>query len=142
MTASDSKPLNWQPTPGIGYTVTRRPDGGMSFVFTDVSPATLKHWHEFALEHLMDSDRLTRNLYDLRRVEELSHDAINYAAELNNDPSVRNIRLAVVVSSEKVRKAVQEIAALPAAPGGVEMEIFVDLAEADAWLARPLTQIV
>lgn len=62
------KPLNWKPEPGIGYRVVRRPDGDMTLTFTDLSDATLMHWHDFALEHLLGSDRLTRNLYDLRQV--------------------------------------------------------------------------
>lgn len=142
MTGTQEKPLKWSPTPDVGYTVTRRSDGGMKVVFTKISKATMDHWREFALEHLLDSDRLTRNLYDLRRVVELPEAAIRYAVEVNTDPSVRNIRLAVVVSSEQVRNAIQEIAAMSAAPGGVEMAIFTDLDEAETWLARPLTQIL
>jgi len=141
MHPAEIKPLKWSPKPGIGYTVSRRPDGGMNITFTDVTRATLEHWREFALEHLLDSDRLTRNLYDLRRIQELPQEAIQYAVEVNNDPSVRNIRLAVVVASEQVRLMVEEIAALTT-PGGVEMSIFSDLAEAEAWLARPLTQVL
>lgn len=142
MTGMQEKPLKWNPAPDVGYTVSRRADGGMNVVFTKISKATMDHWREFALEHLLDSDRLTRNLYDLRRVVELPEAAIRYAVEVNTDPAVRNIRLAVLVSSEQVRNAIQEIAAMSAAPGGVEMAIFTDLDEAEAWLARPLTQIV
>jgi hypothetical protein len=61
--------------------------------------------------------------------------------EVNNDPSVRNIRLAVVVSNDQVYQSVEEIEAL-STPGGVEMGIFMDLDEAEAWLARPLTFVV
>jgi hypothetical protein len=135
------KPLNWSPTPGIGYQVSRRPDGGMNIQFSDVKPATLAHWREFALEHLLDSDRLTRNLYDLRQVENLPEEAIQYAIEVNNDPAVRNIRLAVVVADERVRQLVHQIAVL-STPGGVEMAIFTDLQEAETWLSRPLTLVV
>lgn len=56
---TDIKPLNWTPKPGIGMTVARRVDGGMSLTFTDTSEATLRAWHDFALEHLLGSDRLT-----------------------------------------------------------------------------------
>ena len=66
---ADIKPLNWTPKPGVGMTVARRPDGGMTLTFTDMSEATLKEWHDFALEHLLGVDRLTRNLYDLRAVQ-------------------------------------------------------------------------
>jgi hypothetical protein len=138
MSQSDPKPLNWTPDPDIGYTVVRRSDGGMHYTFTDLTPATLVHWRKFALEHLLDSDRLTRNLYDLRQVEEVSEEAINYALEVSQDPSTRNIRLAVVVANEKVRQAVEEIAALTN-PGGIEMAIFTDINAAEAWLSRPLT---
>lgn len=134
------KPLNWEPAPGVGYTVTRRPDGGMHYVFTDTSETTIKHWRRFGLDHLLDSDRLTTNLYDLRQIEQLSEDAIKVALELNSDPSVRNIRLAVVVSSEGVRRGLQQIDALSAGVG-VEMEVFTDIDEAEEWLARPLTII-
>lgn len=141
MSEEELKPLNWNPVPGIGYTVTRRPDGGMHFVFTDASPKTLEHWREFSLEHLYDSDRLTRNLYDLRQLDELPEQAIQYAVEVNNDPASRNIRLAVVATSEKVANALRQIAALTT-PGGVEMALFKDMDEAEAWLNRPLTLVV
>ena len=57
------------------------------------------------MEHLINSDRLTRNLYDLRLVPDISEEAIQYAIEVNSDPSTRNIRLAVVVATEAVRKS-------------------------------------
>lgn len=141
MAQAEIKPLNWKPDPNIGYTVIRRPDGGMHFTFTDASHATLEHWRAFSLEHLLDSDRLTRNLYDLRQLDDLPEEAIQYALELANDPSVRNIRLAVVATSEKVRAAIQKIAPL-ITPGGVEVGLFRDIEEAEAWLNRPLTQLV
>ena len=137
----DLKPLNWSPAPGIGYTVVRRPDGGMQFTFTDVSPATVKHWRNFSIQHLYDSDRLTRNLYDLRQLAEISEEAIRVALEVNSDPSARNIRLAVVVANEKVRQAILEIADLTPA-GGVETHIFTDMGEAEAWLSASLEKLV
>lgn len=138
MSEIGAKPLNWTPEPGIGYHVDRRPDGGLSIVLTDVSEATLENWRKFASSHLFDSDRLTRNLYDLRSIDKLTDQAIEYAVEMNNDPSVRNIRLAVVVSNEMVHEGVQQIAALTT-PGGVEMAIFYEIEEAEEWLSKPLT---
>jgi hypothetical protein len=140
MAQNEVKPLNWSPKPGVGYVVTRRQDGGMQVTFIDVSDVTLKHWREFALQHLFESDRLTRNLYDLRAISDLPKEAINYALEVNSDPSVRNLHVAVVVSNERVRQAVEEIAALT--PGGVEMAVFTDMQEAEAWLSRPLTLVL
>jgi hypothetical protein len=137
----EQKPLNWSPAPGVGYQVVRRPDGGMQFTFRDVSPATVKHWRDFSIQHLYDSDRLTRNLYDLRQLAELPEEAIRVALEVNSDPSARNIRLAVVVANENVRQAILKIADLTPA-GGVETHIFTDLGEAEAWLSRPLEKLV
>ena len=108
------KPLNWTQKPGIGYTVARRADGGMNLTFTDFSEGTLADWREFALEHLMDSDRLTRNLYDLREVREIPEKAIKMAVEVNSDPSTRNLRVAVLVASEGARQAIMDVAADPA----------------------------
>jgi hypothetical protein len=141
MSEGDLKPLNWHPDPKVGYTVIRRPDGGMHFTFSDASPVTLMHWREFALEHLLDSDRLTRNLYDLRLIEDLPDQAIQVAVEVNNDPSVRNIRLAVVATHPAVVSKLRQIAALTT-PGGVEMGLFSTIEEAEAWLNRPLTLLV
>lgn len=141
MSENQVKPLNWKPDPNIGYTVERRPDGGMNIRFSDVSEATLKHWRDFSMDHLLDSDRLTRNLYDLRAIKDIPQAAIDYAVEVNTDPSVRNIRLAVLVTSEQVSHEVSQIAALTT-PGGVEMAIFHDLEAAEAWLARPLTLVI
>ncbi len=137
----ENKPLKWNPDPNIGYTVHRREDGGMHFTFTDLSLKTLKHWHEFALEHLYDSDRLTRNLYDLRQVEDVTEEAARFAIEANSDPAARNIRLAVLVANEKVRQAILDISAMTA-PGGVEMGVFTDMEVAEAWLNRPLTTFI
>lgn len=137
----DIKPLKWTPPPEAGFQVTRRSDGGMNVVFTAISAAGLKEWRRFALAHLEESDRLTRNLYDLRQLRELPEAAVRVAVEVNNDPSSRHIRLAVLVANEQVRRAVQEIALLTR-PGGVEMAIFEDPAEAEAWLTRPLTLLV
>lgn len=143
MSQTELKPLNWKPAPGIGYTVERRADGGMNLTFTDLNRETLIHWREFALEHLIDSDRQTRNLYDLRQVAEIPAEAVNLAVEANSDPSARNIRLAVVVANEDVRQAVIAIAALSTAPGGgTNLKLFTDIDTAEAWLNQPLETLV
>jgi hypothetical protein len=138
MSEQEVKPLKWKPDPMVGYSVIRRKDGGMQFTFTDVKTSTLEHWRDFALLHLYDSDRLTRNLYDLRQIDTVTEEAVKFAVEANSDPSARNIRLAVVVANEGVRKSIIEIAALTTIPGGVEMRIFTDIDDAEEWLSRPL----
>lgn len=138
---TELKPLNWTPKPGVGYTVARRADGGMTLTFTDLSDATLADWREFAFEHLFDSDRLTRNLYDLRQVAEIPEKAIKAAVEVNNDPSTRNLRVAVVVANEKTREAIMKIA-FGATGAGAAIRVFADLNEAEAWVSKSLDQIV
>ncbi len=83
---------------------------------------------------------MTRNLYDLRQIERIPKEAIEYALEVSSDPSTRNIRLAVVVASQQVQQAIEEIAALTN-PGGLEIGIFTEMKAAEAWLNRPLTLI-
>ena len=78
MSETDQKPLFLAPEGDVGYSVKRRDDGGMELVFTNVSEETLEHWRKFALAHLIDSDRLTRNLYDLRQIDSLPEKAIQY----------------------------------------------------------------
>jgi hypothetical protein len=138
---SELKPLNWKPTPGIGYTVVRRPDGGMNLTFTDLSDATIQHWHDFALEHLLGSDRLTRNLYDLRQVKDIPEKAIRVAMDANSDPAARNIRLAVVVANQSVADAIRKIYYSVTPETSAAIKIFTDMDEAEAWLVRPLDQI-
>ncbi len=138
---TDQKPLHWTPAPGIGYTVVRRPDGGMTVTFTEITDATIQHWHEFALEHLLGSDRLTRNLYDLRQVKEIPEKAIHTAMEVNSDPAARYIRLAVVVANQKVADAIREIYYSVTPETSAAIKIFTDIDEAEAWLSRPLDQI-
>jgi len=139
---TESKPLNWMDTPGVGYSVIRRGDGGMTLTFTDLSDATMNHWHEFALNHLMDADRRrTRNLYDLRAVKQIPEKAVRMAVDANSDPSARNIRVAVVVADKSVADAIRNVAALADAELASAMKIFTDINEAEAWLARPLDQI-
>lgn len=135
------KPLNWTQKPGIGYTVARRADGGMNLTFTDLSETTLADWREFAFEHLMDSDRLTRNLYDLRDVAHIPEKAIKMAVEVNSDPSTRNLRVAVLVASEIARKAIMDVAA-GAVGSGAAIRIFTSMAEAESWLMKSMEQIV
>jgi hypothetical protein len=134
---TELKPLNWQPKPGVGMSVVRRGDGGLTLTFTDLSDSTLADWYAFASEHLLGSDQRVRNLYDLRQVQDIPEKAVRMAVELNMDPGTRNIRLAVVVSSEKVKAAVQEIAALSGGDSAY-MRLFTDINEAEAWLGRPL----
>jgi hypothetical protein len=141
MTEMDLKPLNWAPEQGVGYTVIRRPDGGMHFIFKDTSHDTLQHWRAFSEKHLLDSDRLTRNLYDLRQLTELPDEAIQVAIQVNSDPSTRNIRLAVVVGNQSIRQSVEKIEDLTI-PAGLELSIFNSIEEAEIWLDRPLTLLV
>ncbi len=138
---TETKPLNWSPAPGIGYRVVRRPDGGMSLTFTDLSDATLRHWYEFSSEHLLGSDRLTRNLYDVRQVAEIPEKAVRTAIELNSDPAARNIRLAVLVASQAAADAIRRIAAGALPETAAAMKVFTDPDEAEAWLSRPLDQM-
>ena len=139
---TELKPLYWKPEPGIGYTVIRRPDGGMALTFTDLSEATIKHWHDFALEHLMGVDRLTRNMYDLRQIKDIPEAAIRTAIEVNSDPAARNIRLAVVVNNQVLANAVREIYYAASPETSAAIKIFADMDAAEAWLSRPLDQIV
>jgi hypothetical protein len=113
----------------------------MNLIFKNASPQTLEHWYNFATEHLLGSDRLTRNMYDLRQVEDVPEEAVQIAVELNNDPSARNIRLAAVVDNDNVREAMQRIADLTPV-GGVRMAIFDNVDEAEAWLSRPIESMV
>jgi hypothetical protein len=122
-------------------TVERRPDGGMTLTFTDMSEATLKDWHDFALEHLLGVERRTRNLYDLRRVKQIDEKAVRTAVEVNSDPSARNVRLAVLVASSEAAEAIRKIAALALPETAAAMKIFTDPDQAEVWLARPLDQI-
>jgi hypothetical protein len=138
---TESKPLNWTPTADVGYSVIRRGDGGMTLTFTNLSEATLKHWYEFALEHLLGADRRTRNLYDLRAVKDIPEKAIRMAVDANSDPSARNIRVAVVVADEKVADGIRNVAALAETGLASALKIFTDINEAETWLARPLDQI-
>ena len=138
---TEPKPLNWTPTPGIGYTVVRRGDGGMTLTFTDLNEATLKHWREFTLEHLFGSDRRTRNLYDLRAVKDIPETAIRMAVEANSDPSARNIRVAVVVADEKVAAAIRAVASSSLPETASALRLFSDINEAEAWLGRPLDRM-
>lgn len=138
---TESKPLNWTAAPGVGLSVVRRGDGGMTLTFTDLSDATIKAWHDFALEHLLGSDRRTRNLYDLRAVQEIPEKAVRAAVDANSDPSARNIRLAVVVADANIANSIRTIAALALPEAAAAMKIFSDINEAEAWLGRPLDQI-
>jgi hypothetical protein len=113
----------------------------MTLAFTDLSDATINDWRAFAMEHLLGASGRTRNLYDLRAVQDIPEKAIRMAVEANSDPSARNIRVAVVVADEKVATAIREVAALALPETAAAMKLFTDITEAEAWLARPLDQI-
>lgn len=138
---TEIKPLNWKPKPGVGMSVVRRGDGGMTLTFTDLSDATINEWREFALEHLLGLSGRTRNLYDLRAVKDIPEKAIRMAVEANSDPAARNIRVAVVVADEAAAEAIRKVAALALPETAAALKLFTDINEAEAWLARPLDQI-
>ncbi len=137
----DLKPFVVPPPdhPRIGYTVTRRPDGGMHYVFTKTDRPTLEHWREFALRHLQTADHNTRNLYDLRQLAEISEEALRLAREVADDPAARNVRTAVVVASPQVRAVVEEIITLSER---VNLRLFTGLDQAEAWLAQPFSRLL
>ncbi len=137
---SEVKPLNFKSEPGIGYTVERRKDGGMTYVFTDLSEKTVNHWKKFAEEHLLDADRRTRNLYDLRQVTEMTDESIRSAIRLNSDPSARKIRLAVVVANDAVADAIRKVGALADTNFAAVIQIFTDIEKAEEWLAKSFEQ--
>ncbi len=139
---SQVKPLYWEAVPDVGYHVERRADGGMNIKVWRVDEQTLEHWRRFAETHELYSDRLTRNLYDLRELDDLPEEAIQYAVEVNSDPAARRLRVAVLVSNDRVRQAVERIVALTAPEGGAEIRVFTDEDEAEAWLARPLEEML
>jgi hypothetical protein len=137
----DLKPFVVPPPddPRIGYTVTRRPGGGMHYVFTQTDRATVEHWREFALRHLQTADHNTRNLYDLRQLAELSEEALRLAREVADDPAARNVRTAVVVASPQVQAVVEEIITLSER---VNLRLFTDPDQAEAWLAQPFSRLL
>jgi hypothetical protein len=138
---TEPKPLYWKPDPGIGFNVVRRPDGGMTVTVTDLSDATIQNWRTFALEHLLGSDRLTRNLYDLRQVKEIPEMAVRAAIEVNSDPAARNIRVAVVVNDDNVASAVRDLYYQSLPETSAAIKIFSDIQAAEIWLSRPLDQM-
>jgi hypothetical protein len=139
--STPSKPFNVPPPndPAIGYTVTRRPDGGMHYVFTKSDLPTVKHWREFASQHLLTADHNTRNLYDLRPLTTLSPEALHAALEMANDPAARNVRTAVVVTSPTIANALKEITVLSERGN---LRLFTEIDEAEAWLAQPFSRLL
>ena len=135
------KPLNWTAKPGVGFSVIRRGDGGMTLTFTDLSDTTITAWREFAMDHLLGVDRRTRNLYDLRPVKDIPEKAIRMAVEVNSDPSARDIRVAVVAANQEASDALTKVASLALPETAAAIKLFTDINEAEAWLARPLDQI-
>jgi KaiC/GvpD/RAD55 family RecA-like ATPase len=74
-------------------------------------------------------------------VRELPDKAIKMAMEVNNDPATRNLRVAVLVASESARDAILKVAA-GAVGSGAAIRIFTSMTEAEAWLTKPMEQMV
>ena len=125
--------------PAIGYTVTRRADGGMHYVFRASDARTVQHWREFAAQHLLTADHNTRNLYDLRALPALSKEALTAALEMANDPAARNVRTALVVSSADVAAALKSVMALSERGN---LGLFTSPDKAEAWLALPFSRLL
>ena len=100
---TESKPLNWTPAPGVGYSVIRRGDGGMTLTFTDLSDATLAHWHEFALEHLLGADRRTRNLGAIPEMRD-AQSTLGRELQSKNKQVVADLTLDKRILQEALRK--------------------------------------
>ncbi len=125
--------------PAIGYSVTRRADGGMHYIFTKSDLPTVTHWREFAAQHLLTADHNTRNLYDLRSIPTLSPEALHAALEMANDPAARNVRTALVVSGPVVAAMLKEITVLSERGN---LRLFTEVDEAEAWLAQPFSRLL
>jgi hypothetical protein len=135
------KPFNASPPsdPAIGYSVIRRADGGMHYVFTKSDGPTVTHWREFAAQHLLTADHNTRNLYDLRPLAAISAEALHAALEMANDPAARNVRTAIVVSGPAVAAMLKDITVLSERGN---LRVFTELDEAEAWLAQPFSRLL
>ncbi len=138
MSFPELRPVYYEPEDDVGFFAERRADGGLQVTFYWVDERTLEAWRRFAQQHQINSDRFNRNLYDLRSLHTLPEEAIRYAVEVNSDPASRNVRVAVVVSSEAVLEAVERIRALTPGGRGAEIRVFTNMLEAELWLADPL----
>lgn len=125
--------------PRIGYTVTRRADGGMNYVFTTTDHETLLHWREFAARHLETADHHTRNLYDLRRLTSLTEEALKFALEAASDPAARNVRTAIVVANPGIGAALEEVGLISESG---DLRVFHSLDDAEHWLAQPFSRLL
>lgn len=135
------KPFNASPPsdPAIGYSVIRRADGGMHYVFTKSDLPTVTHWRDFAAQHLLTADHNTRNLYDLRPLAAISAEALQAALEMANDPAARNVRTAIVVSGPAVAAMLKDITVLSERGN---LRVFTEIDEAEAWLAQPFSRLL
>ena len=78
----------------------------------------------------------------LRQIREIPGKAIQVAMEVNSDPAARNIRLAVVVNNDILANAVREIYYAVVPETSAAIKIFTDIDAAEAWLSKPMDQMV
>ena len=125
--------------PRIGYSVTRRADGGMNYVFTAADHETLVHWREFAARHLETADHHTRNRYDLRALTSISEEALKFALEAASDPAARNVRTAIVVASPAIGAALEEVGLISESG---DLRVFHSIEDAEHWLTQPFSRLL
>ena len=113
------------------FRISHRPDNILVISVEDVSEETVQHWFEYSMADMMGYTGPTRILYDMRRLNSLSMNAVRKAIRLRRHPNIHLAYVAVLTTSTAVKALVN--VALSVNAGG-RFATFTDEEKAVKWL--------
>lgn len=113
------------------FRIEHRPDNIIVVIVEDSSDETVQHWYEFSMADMLMYTGPTRIIYDMRKLNTISMNAVRKAIKLRRHPNVHLAYVAVLTTSTTVKALVN--VALSVNAGG-RFATFTDEDQAVKWL--------
>lgn len=113
------------------FRIENRPDNILVVIVEDCSDETVQHWYEYSMADMLMYTGPTRIIYDMRKLNTISMNAVRKAIKLRRHPNIHLAYVAVLTTSNTVKALVN--VALSVNAGG-RFATFTDEALAVKWL--------
>ncbi len=113
------------------FRIEHRPDNILVIKVEDTTEETVQHWYEYSMADMLMYTGPTRIVYDMRRLNTLSMNAVRKAINLRKHPNAHLAYVAVLTQNATV-KALVNVALSVQADG--QFAVFTEENQAIAWL--------
>lgn len=113
------------------FRIENREDGIIVVMAEDTSTITVQHWYEYSMADMLMYTGPTKVLYDMRKLNTLSMNAVRKAVKLSKHPNMSLAFFAVLTTNKTIHALVSNALAIRI---GGQYAFFTDEDKAIAWL--------